>query len=57
MLIEQPADKYTTLRAGDEGTLTSYDPKTSMCEVEWDNGSRLPVDISIVAERPRELLN
>lgn len=57
LLIERPDDKYTTLRAGDEGHVDSYNPETHTVEVTWDNGSKLPVNIQKVTTVPSEQAN
>jgi hypothetical protein len=39
--LEYTADPHTRLQPGDEGTVTSYDPKLSQLSVRWDSGSTL----------------
>jgi hypothetical protein len=39
--LEYTADPHTRLRPGDEGTVTSYDPKLGQLGVRWDSGSTL----------------
>lgn len=34
-------DPHTDLRAGDEGTVRSYNPALQQLNVDWDSGSRL----------------
>jgi hypothetical protein len=34
-------DPHTTLRPGDEGTISRYDQTLNVVDVNWDNGSRL----------------
>jgi hypothetical protein len=34
-------DPHTRLRAGDEGTVTGYDPRLGQLAVRWDDGSTL----------------
>jgi hypothetical protein len=35
------ADPHTRLQPGDEGTVTSYDPRHGQLNVRWDSGSTL----------------
>ena len=39
--LEYTADLHTRLRPGDEGTVTSYDPRHGQLNVRWDSGSTL----------------
>jgi hypothetical protein len=35
------ADPHTRLQPGDEGTVTSYDPRLGQLNIRWDSGSTL----------------
>ena len=39
--LEYTGDPHTRLRAGDEGTVTRYDPGPGQLDVRWDSGSTL----------------
>ena len=39
--LEHTTDLYTRLQPGDEGTVTSYDPRLGQLNVRWDSGSTL----------------
>ncbi len=39
--LEHTTDPHTRLQPGDEGTVTSYDPRLGQLNVRWDSGSTL----------------
>jgi hypothetical protein len=39
--LDYTADQHTRLQPGDEGTVTSYDPRHGQLNVRWDSGSTL----------------
>ena len=39
--LEHTTDPHTRLRPGDEGTVTSYDPRLGQLNIRWDSGSTL----------------
>jgi hypothetical protein len=39
--LEHTTDPHTRLRRGDEGTVTSYDPRLGQLNIRWDSGSTL----------------
>lgn len=39
--LEHTTDPHTRLQPGDEGTVTSYDPKHGQLNITWDSGSTL----------------
>jgi hypothetical protein len=41
IVLEHTTDPYTRLQPGDEGTVTSYDPRLGQLNIRWDSGSTL----------------